>query len=268
MQPQLDHDAMAGGPIKAGLSRAPSRPSLPDIHDRPRRRTPTMVVAGVTLLAAGAAFYAAEAFLPRELRPSTFIGGYQTEIAEATKAGELSAQIRYDAQLRNLELVYQDGLQRIQTAGVQWQEECRAGLTNVNNLYQAIYTRANTYVQATAQLQQSYQAMRQQITANTFGGETGLINMATTFAPFIALVDPNAARQLSQYAATARRSILSAYDRESRTINAITVRGWDTGLPPLGALGPMVRCDMPAFVTGVPANPVRVPPPPITTPRR
>jgi hypothetical protein len=260
MQAHLDPEILGTPGRPDSVSSKSERPSLPDIHDRPRRRMHPMLAAGLAFGFAAVVFYGGEAFLPREYRPSTFIGGYQTEITEAAKAGELAAQIRYDAQLRGIELQYQDGLSRIQTAANQWQEQCRAGLANVNNLYQAIYNRANMYVQATAQLQQAYQSARQAIVSGTLGGDVALMNMLSVTSQIVAMFDPAAARQMMQAANGMRRDILGVFDREARNGITISVRGWDSGLPRPDALPPMIRCDVPTYATGVSSNPITVPP--------
>lgn len=259
MHARLDPDVTETSPQPATAPQASLRAALPDIHDRPRRRLHPMLVAVFAFGLAACAFYGVEAYAPREYRPSFFIGGYQEEITEAAKSGELAAQIRYDAALRTVELVYQDRLTRIQTAAAQWQEHCRAGLANFNNLYQAIYGRANIYVQATAQLQQAYQAMRQQIVAGTLGAESAATNMATMLGLLGGLVDPQFGRQALQFAEATRRQLLSRFDREARGGITISVQGWDSGLPRPDMLPQMIRCDVPLYETGAPRSPIAAP---------
>jgi len=260
LQAQLDPEILDTPARPDTISSKSERPSLPDIHDRPRRRMHPMLAAGLAFGVAAVAFYGTEAFLPREYRPSTFIGGYQTEITEAAKSGELAAQIRYDAQLRGIELRYQDGLSRIQTAGAQWQEQCRAGLLNITNHYQAVMQQANVFAQGVVQLQNGYQQMRNQILSGSLQGEMGLINLVMTVAPFIAIFDGNTARQLMQAAQQDRARLIATFDRMSRGGNTVSVAGWNTNLLRPEALQTMIRCEVPIYQTGVSANPIPVPP--------
>lgn len=259
MQPSLDPDLFDPSPSSAQPSSKSTPRDLPDIHERPQRRMPMMVVAGLVFLGTGIAFYGAEALLPRPYKPSTLIGSYTAAIHEATKTGELAAQIRYDGQLREVELHYQDRLKRIETAAVQWQDQCRAGLLNVTNHYQAALQQANIFAQGVVQLQAAYQQMRNQIVSGTLGGEIGLVNMATTLAPFVALLDPNVGAQLSQFAHTYRSQLLATFDRLSRGGNTVSVKGWDARLPRPEMMRTMIRCDLPVFQTGVPTAPIAAP---------
>jgi hypothetical protein len=266
MPPTIDPQYATAAQPRSSSSRRPERPDLPDVHERPRKRMHPILVAGIASVVVAAAIYGTEAFAPADVRPTRFIGDYNERLHEATKSGELHAQIRYDAQLRGIEIQYQTVLKGIETEGVQWQERCRTGLQAFAQHYQAVYQRANTLAQGVVQLQQGYQSMRNQIMAGTLGGETALINLLNTLAPMIALFDPNAARQLSAIAQDGRRQLLATFDREARNVSAISVRGWDTGLPRPESLPTPIRCDVPVFRTAATAAPIQVPQ--VTAPRR
>lgn len=260
MQVQLDPEIIdTAARARATPSRS-TRSDLPNIHDGPRRPMHPMLAAGIAFGIAAAIFYGAEALLPRHYRPSMFIGGYQTQIAEAAKEGELAAQIRYEHQLRGIELQYQDRLSRIQAAAMQWQDQCRAGLLNVTNHYQSALQQANMFAQGVVQLQQGYQQLRTQLLSGSFGGEMAIINMVTTLAPIIALFDPNMARQLLRAAQQDRAQLLATFDRLSRGGNTVSVAGWNSNLPRPDAFGAMIRCEVPTYQTGVPTTPITLPP--------
>lgn len=95
MNPTLDDPSdPKSPPVRTGRSVAtmPKQANLPDIYAAPRRRLHPTFVAGLGFVAAGAVFYGAQMFAPDAFKPASIIGGYDTEILEARKAGELAAQ--------------------------------------------------------------------------------------------------------------------------------------------------------------------------------
>jgi len=258
MQPTIDAQKLSVSHSSALVPAVP--PALPDIYRVPRRRAPAWLSAAFGFAAAGGLFYGAQAFAPEDWRPSRFVGDYNNEIQEARTAGELEARIRYDAQLRGIELQYQGQLQEIQTAAVQWQEHCRSGLQNFNNLYQAVYQRANTFANGLVQLQNQYAAARYQTVQGTLQGEAAAANLATMFGYIGGFFDPELQRRSMEYAENARMQALNRLDRAAQSGIRVTVDGWDDGLPDPAALAPPVRCEVPAFAAALRQRAIAVPP--------
>jgi hypothetical protein len=246
MTPILDpkpEAANAGEPKRA--TRFRDAPELPDLYGRPKRRLPAMVVAGIGFVAAGVSFYGAEAVMPADFKPSTLVGGYQRQIQEAHKTGELAAQVRYDAQAKNIELQFQNQLKQIETRAVQWQEQCRAGLQNFNNLYQASYQRLNIFAQATADIQKQYVAERMRTAENSTQGVQAVANMASMAELFGGLIDPQFGQQAGDFAARARQQALAQLDAAALGGKTLSIEGWNAGLPEPQTIPSMIRCDIP-----------------------
>lgn len=241
------YDANASLPPRPRVQaecRAPEYRTLPDLYDPPRRRRlHPMIVAGAMFGCAAALFYSAEATLPVSYKPSTFTGGYEKAIAKARTEGELAARIGYDSKLKVIE-----------TAAVQWQEQCRAGLQNFTSYYQAAYARANAYAQATADIQKQYAAARYQTAQGSVAGELGAANTATSIGYLLGFFDEDLGRQSMDFAERARQQALSKLDDAARTGMTVSVDGWNTGLPDPATLPPVIKCDVPtSLITGQPS---------------
>lgn len=257
MNPRLDDDLIPA-PAKPAAEK-PDLPALPDLSPRRRRGLHPVIASALGFMAAGGIFYGMQAFGPEGLRPSRFVGEYETEVQKARKAGELEAQIRYDAQLRGIEVQYQGQLNEIQTAAVQLQERCRAGLQNFTNLYQAAYNRANTGFQMTAELQRQYVAARMQTAQGTLAGETSAANMATTFGYIAGFFDPELGRRSMEYAEAARQQALRRLDETARNGVTLSIEGWDTGLPDPATLQAPDACETPEFAAALQRRVITVP---------
>lgn len=215
---------------------APSRfHDLPDIYAPRRHRFPLALVAGGMFIVTAVGFYSAEAFLPPKYKPSRFIGGYQKEIARARAEGELAARISYDARFKLIE-----------TDAVRWQERCRAGLQNANNLYQAAYTRANMFAQTTAELQKQYASVRYSIAQQSVGGDLAAANMGSLFGYLASLFDPETGQRSMAFAEQARQQALQKLDDAARSGVTVSVEGWNTGLPDPASLPAANACELPA----------------------
>jgi len=231
------YDANAGGAELPPRATRPARADyhdLPDLYEPSRRRLHPMLVAGFVFIGVSAAFYGAEATLPPGYKPSHFIGGYTRAIAQARSEGELAARIGYDGRLKVIE-----------TAAVAWQERCRAGFQNFNNLYQAAYQRANTFAQATVDMQKQYASVRYNFVQSSLGGEMSAANMATSFGYIFGLFDPELGRQSMEFAEAARQQALSKLDDTARSGMTISIEGWDSGLPDPSSLPAPQACELP-----------------------
>ena len=186
------------------------------------------IVASVT-------FFAAEAKLPPEYKPSHYLGGYDRVIAQAKAEGELTARIGFEGRLKVIE-----------TAASAWQERCKAGLQNYTNYYQAAYNRANAGYQLAASIQQQYTSARFSTTQASLGGEIGVANTATTFGYIIGLFDPESGQKTLDFAEAARQAALRKLDEAARGGVTVTSDGWNAGLPDPAKLPPPVQCDMPS----------------------
>lgn len=237
MSTHYDAAAASSGPVPAPAAAAVQSDfhHLPDIYQPKRRFLPPAFVTGMMFLAVAGAFYGAEALLPPEYKPSFFIGGYQRAIAEAQAEGQLKARIVYDARLKLIE-----------TDAIRWQENCRAGLQNINNLYQAAYARANMYAQSTADIQKHYASARYATTQQTLGGEIAVANLGTIIGFGIGLFDPETGQRSMALAEQARQQALQKLDDAARSGITVSVEGWNTGLPDPVMLPASSTCDMPA----------------------
>lgn len=231
MYPTLDDAAEA--PNQSGRTRqlpVPRLPELPDVYEAPKRRLHPMIVAGIGFIGAGAVFYGAQMFAPAAFKPASIIGGYDTEILEARRSGELAAQIRYEAQLRNVELQHQAQLREIEVAAGQWQERYRTVLGGALENYRATWTRANIYAQATAEIQRQYVQARTEFVRGTLRGERDMANNATTLGMILGLVNPEIGAAVQGYADGVRDRALQRLDYAASSGVTITIDGWDTGL--------------------------------------
>ena len=246
-------------PLSGSITRMSGYHDLPDLTVPPRRRLNLFVVTGLAFASVTGLFYGGEALLPPSYKPSAFIGGYGKEIEKARKAGELDSQIRYESQLRGVEVQFQTKLKGIETAAIQLQEQCRAGFQNANNLYQAAYQRANIFAQATADIQKQYVASRYQLTQQTVGGEIGAANTATTFGYILNFFDPELGQKSMAFAEAARQQALQKLDDAAKGGMTVSVDGWNQGLPDPASLAPLAKCDLPVIATGEPSTPITVP---------
>lgn len=251
-----DADHAATRPFSGRVSRMAGFHDLPDLTSPPRRRLNLFVVTGLAFAAVTGIFYGGEALLPAPYKPSVFIGGYGKEIEKARKAGELDSQLRYETRLRGVEVQFQTRVKGIETAAIQLQEQCRAGLTNANNLYQAAYTRANIFAQATADIQKQYAASRYQLAQQTLGGEIGAANTATTFGYILGFFDPELGQKSFEFAEAARQQALKKLDEAAKGGITVSVDGWNHGLPDPASLAPLGKCDLPVIATGGSSAPI------------
>lgn len=241
MKPVIDADAILESPSPRALAPLASYAALPDLHDAPKRRIHPMIVGFLGFAGATIFFYGSEAVAPIALKPSSIIGGYQHNIAEAHKSGELTAQVRYDAQLRGIELQYQGQLKQIESAAGQWQEQYRVSLNGMIEDYRGVYARANIFAQATADLQKQYAAARYSITERSLGGETGMANMATTVGLLGGLFDKDFGDSALAYADQVRGRAFAKLDEAARGGVTVSVEGWNEGLPDPQALQERLR---------------------------
>jgi len=233
--PRLDDDFTAGDapPVTTGRSRAqmPKLETLPDIYSFPqKKRLPPMVVAGMGFAAATALLFGAERFVPHPYKPSDWMGGYASAMNEARKEGELAAQIRYDAQVRQVEVQYQTQLKEIESAANAWQEQYKSALTGYVEHYRATWNRANIYAQATADIQKQYVAARTELAGRTVRGHINMANDATTLGLWIGILSPELERQTLNYAARVRQQALAELDAAARGGVTLSIDGWNDGL--------------------------------------
>lgn len=234
--PTLDDDFNANNaapPVKTGrsLAQMPKLEALPDIYSFPqKKRLPPMVVAAMGFVAAAGLLLGAERFVPHPYKPSDWMGGYASAMAEARKEGELAAQIQYDVQLRQVEVQYQGQLKEIESAANAWQEQYRTAMTGYVEHYRAVWNRANIYAQATADIQKQYVAQRTQLASQTVRGQTGMANLATQLGLFAGLFNPELERQSLDYAARVRQQALAQLDSAAQGGVTLSVDGWDDGL--------------------------------------
>lgn len=233
--PTLDDDFAVDDtpPVTSGRSRAqmPKLETLPDIYSFPqKKRLPPMVVAGIGFAAATALLLGAERFLPHPYKPSDWMGGYASAMTEARKEGELAAQIRYDAQVRQVEVQYQTQLKEIESAATAWQEQYKTALTGYVEHYRAVWNRANIYAQATADIQKQYTAARVELAGRTVRGQVNMANRASEFGLWIGLINPELERQTLNYAARVRQQAFAELDAAAQGGVTISVNGWNDGL--------------------------------------
>lgn len=232
---KLDDDFVADDtpPVTSGRSRAqmPKLETLPDIYSFPqKKRLPPMVVAGIGFAAATALLLGAQRFLPHPYKPSDWMGGYTSAMTEARKEGELAAQIRYDAQLRQVEVQYQTQLKEIESAATAWQEQYKTALTGYVEHYRAVWNRANIYAQATADIQKQYAAARMELAGRTVRGQVNMANRATEFGLWIGLINPDLERQVNNYASRVRQQAFAELDAAAQGGVTISIDGWNDGL--------------------------------------
>ena len=219
MKPSLTADFRTSDNQDAVQPASPAPQEGRSRRDAPRRRLHPMLVAFFAFGTASCSFYGAEMLAPPVWRPSVIIGGYERQITQARKTGELAAQIRYDGQLKQIE-----------TAAVQWQEQYKAAANGVLEYYKTTYSRANVYAQATADIQKQYAATRYQIAQQSVGGEIGVANMATTLGLLGGLIDPAFGASAQSYADDVRRRAYAKLDEAARSGITVSVDGWNTGL--------------------------------------
>lgn len=222
-------------------ARGPNYADLPDLSEAPKRRLHPVVVGMIGFGAATGFFYGTEALAPSAFKPSTIIGGYGHEIAKAHKSGELEAQVRYDAQLRGIEIQFQTQLKQAETAAAQWQEQYRTEMAGVMEDYRGAWSRANIFAQATADLQKQYAQYRLSVTQGSLGGEMGVANMATMLGALGGLLDPSLERDAFAYADRMRGRALSKLDEAARSGITVSVVGWNEGLPDPDALAARIE---------------------------
>jgi hypothetical protein len=233
--PRLDDDFTVGDapPVTTGRSRAqmPKLETLPDIYSFPqKKRLPPMVVAGIGFAAATALLFGAERFLPHPYKPSDWMGGYASAMIQARKEGELAAQIRYDAQVRQVEVQYQTQLKEIESAANAWQEQYKTALTGYVEHYRATWNRANIYAQATADIQKQYVAARTELAGRTVRGQVNMANDVTTIGLLLGWINPELERQSLNYADRVRQQALAHLDSAAQGGVTISIDGWNDGL--------------------------------------
>lgn len=239
MKPILDpafrsNDAADFDRATADHLRPAARPVYSDFpYARPRRRMHPMLAAFFAFGTASGAFYGAEMLAPPTWRPSAIIGGYEQAMAEARKSGELTAQLRYEGQLKQIE-----------TAAVQWQEQYKAAANGVLNYYQATYSRAGVYAQATADIQKQYAATRYQIASTTTGGQTTLANLASLIGNALNAYDPSMGQGALDFAQQMREQAYSVLDDAARSGITVSVDGWNSGLASPAEVASAIR-DLP-----------------------
>ena len=220
--------------------RAPAVPDLPDLYERPRRRIHPMLAASLAFIASGVLLYGGEAALPAEYKPSHFIGGYTGAVAEARAEGELSAKIVYDRKLKLIE-----------TGAQRWHEQCRAGLQNMTNLYQATYQKANMAFQLNGDLKKQYAATRNGVAAQTAGGEIGAANLGTALGYGLSFFDKELSEQAFAGAEKARQRALQIVDEAAKEGATIPVEAWDATLPDPYHMPKMIDCEVPASLAAL-----------------
>lgn len=233
--PRLDEDFATNDtpPVTSGRSRAqmPKIEALPDIYSFPqKKRLPPMAAAVLGFAAATVLLFGSERFLPHPYKPSDWTGGYASAMAEARKEGELAAQIRYDVQLRQVEVQYQIQAKEIEGAAAAWQEQYKTALTAYLEHYRTVWHRANNYAQTIADLQKQYAAIRVQTARDSVRGEIEMANRATSFGLLAGLLSPDLERQSLDYASRVRQQALAELDRAAQGGVTISVEGWDDGL--------------------------------------
>lgn len=260
MHPTLDEPITLGPDAyqERGAAR-PRRYDLPDLYDPPKKRLPPVVLSGIGFLFALFVFYGAQAVAPPALKPSTLVSAYDTQLQEARKAGELEAQIRYEAQLRVVELQHQAQLKEIETAALQWQEQYKTVLTGYLEGYRATWQRANIWAQATADIQKTYANYRYSVTQGTLGGHMQVANLATIVGLFGGIVDPAFEASALQYANRVRSQALDTLDQSARGGVTVSVEGWDTGLKDPAILAAEVNALPPLHLPGFRPMPIAVP---------
>jgi hypothetical protein len=116
-----------------------------------------------------------EAFAPTELKPSTNLGSYQEAMNEARKAGELDAQIKYEALLRDIDIIQVERTKAIELSAGKDLENYKAFVASLLKLYEATYTRQNMLAEKVASMQVKLQNARVDVARQS----TGLLSVMT-----------------------------------------------------------------------------------------
>lgn len=259
MSPKLDPTPISKAPTPRAIESFMPRARMSALHDQPKRRLHPAVTAAAGFAAAAVLLYGAERLAPDEYKPSQFSGAYESEIQEARKSGELTAQIGYEAQLRNVELQHQAQLKQIETTAVQWQEQHRTVLTGWADNYRTAYQRANIYAQGQVDIQKQYVAARMALTQSTLGGEIGVANTVSMLGLYGGLFSPEFGQSAMNYAEQVRGQALRRLDDAARSGVTVTVEGWNTGLPDPDEFTRQIYALPPLQLPGFEPTPITVP---------
>jgi hypothetical protein len=137
-------------------------------------RLPGIVRAGGFMALGAASFFAFEALAPVALKPSYNIGSYEAALVESLKQGELSAQARYEAKLRDIDFLQQERLKALEVAATHNADYYKGLVGVAGKYYESAFTRANTFAQSEAQMQAALHSARLQTAQSATGGLTGM----------------------------------------------------------------------------------------------
>ncbi|MBI1265694.1 MAG: hypothetical protein GC187_13305 [Alphaproteobacteria bacterium] len=208
---------------------APVVPALPAHQDAalPQRAAFHLPPLFQTLLAAAlvaAGFFSAEKFAPRDWRPSHLIGQYEAEVASQVEGEVAAAKLEQQA-------VFDAWVEQVRLVNAQNLEQYRAVAGSVAAYYQASYDRSRVYAEATARMQAELVQARIATAGQMRAPEIGMSNLARLFGLGMNALEPGSGESFMRYSDALSDQVYSELDYAASSGRAISVDGWNTGLP-------------------------------------
>jgi hypothetical protein len=187
--------------------------SLPPYYPAPPNRLQQALKTGFLVLIAYAVFIILELALPKGLKPSSFIGGFEGDKRAAFLEQELEMERKKAAALNHENMVMQTQI-----------EEFKANLDRVTKTLEADLQLRNTLAQANANMQQEYAKARQQLVQQGQSGKVAVAGMADMFRVLGELFGAKqVASSAGQVANQYRHEALNEVDTEAqRTMGGVS----------------------------------------------
>lgn len=195
-------------------------------------RLPGLVRTGLYMTAGAAMFFAWEALAPTQLKPSYNIGSYEAAIVEAQKTGELAAQARFEAKIRDIDFIQQERLKALDVAVAQNTEYYKGLVGVAGKYYEAAFQRSNMYAEKAVQMQASLQSSRLQTASQASSGLTGLAVLGDYVSAFGLMVGD---RRMEEGGRTFSQQMTDAADARvtgaGASVPMVNAEGLDAELP-------------------------------------
>jgi hypothetical protein len=204
-------------------------------------RLPAIINTGLTIIFAAGLFFGAERYAPRDLKPSTMVGGFEAEVGAQMKAAELNKQARFAAYEAETKLA-------VETQAKQNEMMLQAILQN----YQAVYDRAKIMAEAANNYQGKYLDARIAQTTAVQSADTGIVGISKLIGRGLNLIEPGSGEAALEYAENLNDGLVAGLTEAAQDAVRVDLTDWNFGLPP--------PAEVQAMVASV--RPVQIPKPP------
>lgn len=185
-------------------------------------RLPAIVNTALTITLAAAIFFGAEKYAPHDLKPSTMVGGFESNVEQQLKAAELNEQARFAEYEAQVKLA-------VETQAKQNELIQQAILQN----YQAVYDRAKIMTEAANNFQGKYLDARIAQQTSVQSADMGIVSISKLVGRGLNLIEPGSGDKALKYADNLAEGLETGLTEAARDGVRVDLSDWSYGLPSL-----------------------------------